>query len=183
MLRDARKAVEIVRYLAFRDGPCRREEVIEAIWPEREPERGRALLRNALSEVRAGLEPGRQAGEPSRFLDTSRTTVQLDATSDLGEAQMASPGDALRLLGQPVAPGIDADWAAEITLTRDRHLADQADRIRRDASHPDRRAALDVLIGLEPWNRAPVDELIALLEKEGDHAGAAAVERRWFEDD
>ena len=179
----SRKAIEIVRYLAYRGGPCRREEVIEAIWPDRAPERGRALLRNALSEVRAGLEPQRRAGEESRFVAADREMVRLDARTDLAEAGEADPGAAIRLLAAGVAPDLDADWAVEVSRVRERLLAECADRVRRDPAHPDRHLALEVLVDLEPWNRTMVDELVDLLREAGDEAGAAAVERRWFEDE
>ena len=179
----SRKSVEIVRYLAYRGGACRREEVIEAIWPERPPDKGKALLRNALTEVRAGLEPDRRAGEDSRFLVADRTTVRLDASTDLQDAERAAEGAALALLRRASLPDLDAEWAEEISRVRDRLLAEEADRIRRNPAHPDRRLALEALVSLEPWNRTLVDELIVALQEEGDDAGAAAVERRWFEDD
>ncbi|MEO1061327.1 MAG: hypothetical protein AAFZ07_07895 [Actinomycetota bacterium] len=179
----SRKAVEVVRYLAHRGGRCRREEVIEAIWPDRPPAKGRALLRNALSEVRAGLEPQRRAGEDSRFVTADREMVRLEARTDLADASEAEDGPSLRLLATGVAADLDADWATDVSRTRERLLAERADRIRRDPTHPDRRLALEVLGELEPWNRSLIDELVELLRATGDEAGAAAVERRWFEDE
>ncbi|MEM9607157.1 MAG: hypothetical protein AAGA99_07005 [Actinomycetota bacterium] len=179
----SRKAVEVVRYLAVRRGSCRREEIIEAIWPDRAPDKGRALLRNALSEVRTGLEPQRQAGEESRFVFADREVVRLAARTDLDDVDDADSGTALRLLTPGVAADLDADWASELARTRERLLAEHADRVRLEADHPDRRLALGVLVDLEPWNRDIVDELIQLLRDAGDDAGAAAVERRWFEDE
>lgn len=179
----SRKAVEVVRYLADRGSPCRRTEVIEAIWPDRAPDKGRALLRTALSEVRAGLEPDRRAGQESRFLVADREVVRLDAQTDLDDASSAEAGEALRLLRFDVVPDLDADWADDVRRRRDRLLAESADRVRRDDAHPDRRLALEVMMELEPWNRSVVDELMELLRAAGDEAGAASVDRRWFEDD
>lgn len=61
----SRKAREALLVLAAA-GPrgLRRDELVEGLWPGREPGRGRTLLRTALAELRRVVEPGRPAGEP-----------------------------------------------------------------------------------------------------------------------
>lgn len=84
----SRKAREVLVVLAVAGaGGLTRDEVIEAVWPEREPKRGRTLLRTALAEIRRVLEPGRQPGERSRFVVTQANRIVLDCSTDLAQAE------------------------------------------------------------------------------------------------
>ncbi|MGH3756789.1 AAA family ATPase, partial [Actinophytocola sp.] len=106
----SRKAREALLALAAAGpGGIRRDELVEALWPGREPGRGRTLLRTALAEVRRVLEPDRPPGEPSAYLHADRERVRVVARVDLLDARAhAAAGRldaALSLLGGEVAAG------------------------------------------------------------------------------
>lgn len=190
----SRKALEVLRYLAWSGtSGARREQVIEAVWPDRDPAKGRTLLRTALSEIRRTLEPGRPAGEPSRFLHVDGDCIRADATTDLDEARLAvdhgDPAAAWPVLGSIDAGALAemsaSEWAVEAGSVVTRFRLEVAERVAGGAGLDAivRRDALEALIEAEPWQRRHVDALASLLRSEGDDAGAAGVERRWFEDD
>lgn len=184
----SKKAFEVLTVLAMH-GPRggRREQVIEAVWPGRDPEKGRTLLRTALSEIRRVLEPDRPAGEASRFVEANGDVVRLDGVLDLDriEASLADdPTTAFEQLSAGLAPEIvDADWASEIAGRVERLTVLAASRVPHGAAHAVRVAALESLISAEPWQREHYDALAALHREHGDDAAAADVERRWFADD
>ncbi len=189
----SKKALEVLLWLGLAGGRgARREQVIESVWPGREPEKGRTLLRTALSEIRRVLEPNRHKGEPSRFVTVDGDRVIVDATSDVAGARSAD-GTAHDVFAL-VAPGLsselpDADWVDELRREVERLRVDAAERVVADVAagagveDSGRIAALGVLIEAEPWNKAHVDALIEAHRAAGDEVAAKAVERRWFEDD
>jgi hypothetical protein len=95
----SRKAREVLVVLALAgEAGRRRDEVIEAVWPERDPAKGRSLLRTALADVRRILEPDRPPGEPSRFLAGHGDRLTLAARTDLAAAERhRAAGDAAAL--------------------------------------------------------------------------------------
>ncbi|MEO1055864.1 MAG: hypothetical protein AAFY28_03025 [Actinomycetota bacterium] len=185
----SKKALDVLSVLALAgDGGRRREEVIEAVWPGRPPDKGRTLLRTALSEIRRTLEPGRPAGEPSAYVSSVEDRLVLDGTTDLDVATMNisdAPGDAFVVLAAGVAPEVMAtEWGAELVGVVERHSVDAASRVANGASPADEQiAALEFLRVAEPWSRGHVDALIELHCAAGDDAAATAVERAWFADD
>jgi DNA-binding SARP family transcriptional activator len=190
----SRKAQEVCFYLAHA-GPAgvRREQVIEAIWPDRDPEKGRTLLRTALSEIRRVLEPRRAAGQTSRFVTTDGDRVRVVGSSDISDAETAArAGDhegAFVLIAAGLADEIpDNEWVGELRSVHERLLTECATRV----IEPDVAAttaprlqllAHEALIAAEPWNKDRFDRLIAYHRSSGDPASAADVERRWFADD
>ena len=67
-----------------------REELIELLWPEVEPEKGRNRLKQTLSVIRAALEPDSIA--PGAILVADRTTVRLNTdrlTTDVADFETA----------------------------------------------------------------------------------------------
>jgi DNA-binding SARP family transcriptional activator len=183
------KALEVLAYLALRgQRGAQREEIIEAVWPDREPEKGRMLLRAALSEVRRRLEPGRPAGEPSRFLVTSGERIVLVATVDAASATAhAKAGQAAEALaqfrGQLLEDMPYSDWATDDRGVLATLRAELADRTARDESAPvgDRIAALELLIATEPWRADLYDLLFRVHTMFGNDAAAVEVERRRLE--
>ena len=169
----SRKALETLLFLAVAgERGARRETVIEAIWPEREPEKGRTLLRTALSEIRRVLEPGRPAGEPSRFLVTAGERVAVAATTDVD-------GDSLDPVAEVDGAG---EWLDDVRRDVQRRRLELAERIAASGDG-DVVRALEVLIDAEPWKRDHFDALAAHHRAAGDEVAARAVERRWFEDE
>jgi hypothetical protein len=177
----SKKAFEVLTVLAsFGPSGGRREQVIEAVWPGRDPDKGRTLLRTALSEVRRVLEPGRPPGEPSRYLATTEDTIALLGSLDI---DTTTGFDAL---SKGIAPEVvETEWAAPWVPVVERSSITSAARCVTDATADGslREQAFEFLIRVEPWQRSHYDGLGALHKQLGDDAAAADVERRWFADD
>lgn len=82
------KAITLLRYLvAHRGGLVSREALLDMLWPSADPTRAPANLRVVLHDLRRGLEPDLQKGEPSSYIVsrdnliglTSSLTVWTDA--------------------------------------------------------------------------------------------------------
>ena len=71
---DTRKAVALLSYLAVRAGPQSRDLLVDLLWPDADPDRGRAALRRTLSTLRSALG--------QRWVTVTRTAVVLDADPD-----------------------------------------------------------------------------------------------------
>lgn len=184
----SKKAFEVLTVLATHAAAgARREQIIEAVWPGRPPEKGRTLLRTALSEIRKVVEPSRPTGEPSRFVSTNEDLIALEGALDLDlvERTLADdPADAFARLRRGLAPEVVAtEWAADWPARVERLLIAAASQISDDAEATIRVQALDALIDAEPWQRTHYDDLAALYRSIGDDVSAADVERRWFADD
>src|ERR1700736_5034946 len=82
----SRKTGLLLACLAYRlERPQRREELCEQLWPEADPETGRANLRNTLRWLRQELEPPGAAGS---VLLADRDVIGLNSarvTTDVGE--------------------------------------------------------------------------------------------------
>ncbi len=168
-------------------GRGRREQIIEAVWPGRPPEKGRTLLRTALSEIRRVVEPSRPTGEPSKFVKTSEDLIALDGALDIDIADdliADDPAAAFARLAEGLAPEVvSAEWTSDWPVRVDRLTIAAATQIPVDAEPSLRVNALEALITVEPWQRADYDALAALHRSRGDESSAADVERRWFADD
>ncbi|HWM05364.1 MAG TPA: AAA family ATPase [Actinophytocola sp.] len=184
----SRRAREVLLALAAAGSRgLRRDELVEALWPGREPGRGRTLLRTALAEVRRTLEPDRPAGEPSAYLLADRERVTLVAQVDLAAARehaaAGRPEDVLALLAADLAAGEPdlaalADARAEAAGLRLRAAAE----IGRDATRPppSRAAAYEAVLTVEPWRQDLAEELVAMWWRAGDAARATDADRRWL---
>ncbi len=184
----SKKAFEVLTVLAARGtGGTHREVLIEAVWPGREPEKGRTLLRTALSEIRRVLEPLRPAGEPSRHVSAAEDTISLAGSLDLDTCEALielDPSAAFEMLVPGLAPEVaTTEWAQEWLPRVDRLLLAAASRVAVDAEPHLRVRALEVMIDAEPWQRRHYDTLIEVHREAGDDAAAADAERRWFADD
>lgn len=186
----SRKARETLLVLAAAGSRgMRREEVIEAVWPDRDPERGRMLLRTALSDVRRVLEPRRVAGEPSAYLDAGRDRVRVVADTDLDAARALAAADSdddlLKLVTDDVAAGEPDIGGLEVVRDEVRRFrARAALRIARDAKRPpdDRASAYDVVLSAEPWRTELAEEVVAMWWRVGDEARAMDADRRYLSD-
>jgi DNA-binding SARP family transcriptional activator len=188
----SRKAREVLVVLALAGtAGCSRDEVIEAVWPERDPAKGRSLLRTALADVRRVLEPSRQPGEPSRFVATRGDRLVLDATTDLARAEQSGRGvEALVAAWRMFRGDLAADdpYAESLDEAR-RH----ADRLRSDVASALASAATatttgaidpDVMVDVArfllqqgPWHADAVRRLADAREAAGDSTTAARIER------
>ena len=185
----SKKALEVLTVLALSERGVLRERVVEDIWPSRDPEKGRTLLRTALSDIRRLLEPDRPAGEPSSFVETREDLLRVDGSTDLDQAEASSgssPVEAFDRLRPGLAPEVAAtEWGHELGARVDRAVTSAAAAIAGDRSVESGRRvhALEALIAAEPWQRSHYDALAELHRDEGDADAAADVERRWFADD
>jgi hypothetical protein len=184
----SKKAFEVLSVVALA-GPrgMTREAVIEEVWPGRPPDKGRTLLRTALSEIRRMLEPDRPAGEPSAVIHSGRDRLQVALDTDLDHVERQLEHDAVAAfdrLAVGLAPElVNIDWAVALVPRIDRMAALAAGRVAGDAGAPAdcRIAAFERLIALEPWQRAHFDGLATIHRQRGDQPAAAEVERRWFD--
>ena len=180
------KALEVACFLALAEPRgAGREAIIEAVWPDRDPDKGRTLLRTALSEIRRVLEPLRPAGEPSSYLDASADRVVLHATTDLAAARAlaaaGSPRDALaQFRGGFFEDDPYAEWANDDRRAAETLLLEVADRVAADPSvaAEERIAAFELLIEKEDWRSEHYTRLAALYRELGDEPAARSAERR-----
>lgn len=68
---EKRRAAELLLYLLLHDEPVRREEVVEALWPDLTPSSASTSLRVAVHHLRRLLEPHLTWRQRSRFLETT----------------------------------------------------------------------------------------------------------------
>lgn len=197
----SKKALEVLTVLALAERGLSREQVVEEVWPGRDPDKGRTLLRTALRDIRKVLEPDRPAGEPSAFVEVREDLVVVDARTDLDLAEAESstePHRAVRRLLPGLAPEVaSSEWGFELTGRAERALVSAATAVVgssdvlsdavSDAVSDEGAdlvvAALEALIAAEPWQRSHYDRLAELHRSAGDEAAAAEIERRWFADD
>ena len=71
---DTRKATALLAYLAVTGGVHGRDLLVDLLWPDAEPDRGRAALRRTLSTLRSALG--------GRWLDAGRAAVGLELEDD-----------------------------------------------------------------------------------------------------
>jgi DNA-binding SARP family transcriptional activator/predicted ATPase len=187
---DTRKAVALLAYLAVAPGPRGRDVLIDLLWPDADPDRGRAALRRTLSTLRSALG--------QRWVESSRAAVSLQVEPDavdlgrfrrlvreagdgpgaielLSEAVELHRGDLLAAFGLRDSVRFD-DWqrdtAAELRAELERALdrltaaLEHASRPADAIPHARRRLALDPLH--EPAHRA----LIRLYAASGHRAEA-----------
>jgi DNA-binding SARP family transcriptional activator len=186
---DTRKATALVAVLCL-DGAQGRDPLVDLLWPELAPERGRAALRRTLSTLRSALG--------GRWLEADRSAVRLEldaetvdvarfrrlvasapsgrsAIAPLGEAVALHRGELLAGFGLRDSARFD-DWQrdraaelrGELEIALDRVVAELAAAGRPDEAiaHCQRRLALDPLH--EPAHRA----LIRLYAVSGHRAEA-----------
>lgn len=180
------KALEVLHVVALAGARGRhREEIIEAVWPDRDEDKGRVLLRAALSEIRRRLEPKRQAGEASVFLQTAGERVTVNAASDVADVKaLARDGraaDALALFrGGFLDDNPYAEWTFDERRAAEALRTELAERVASDPGQPRaaRADAFEVLITAEPWRESLYDQMAAMHRDAGDEAAARAAERR-----
>lgn len=189
---DTRKATALLAYLAVSGGGHSRDLLVDLLWPDTDPDRGRAALRRTLSVLRTALD--------GRWLVTDRAAVRLElepdavdawrfrrlvaaagdgprSIPDLAEAAALHRGDLLAGFGLRDSAAFD-DWQRaagaelrrELELALERLVAELAGGGRADQAlaPAQRRLALDPLH--EPAQRA----LILLYAVTGHRAEALA---------
>ena len=193
---DTRKATALLAYLAVTGGVHGRDLLVDLLWPDSEPDRGRAALRRTLSTLRSALG--------GRWLDAGRAAVGLELEDDaidvrrfralvasagggtagirpLTTAVMLHRDDLLAGFGLRDSVAFD-DWQraaaatlrGELEIALDRLVGALAEAGRADEAiaHCQRRLALDPLH--EPAHRA----LIRLYAASGHRAEALSQYRQ-----
>ena len=162
LLVDTRKAVALLSYLAVRAGPQSRDLLVDLLWPDAAPDRGRAALRRTLSTLRSALG--------QRWVTVSRAAVGLDVEPDAVDvgrfrSLVAGAGD---------GPAAIAPLSSAVALHRDDLLAGFGlrDSVRFDDWQRD--AAGELRAELE---RA-LDRLVSALETAGQADAAIPHARR-----
>jgi DNA-binding SARP family transcriptional activator len=75
---QSRKARTLLKILVARRGrPVHREELMELLWPDEDPDRTSSRLSVALSTLRGVLDPEREL-DPEDLVSADRTTIRLD---------------------------------------------------------------------------------------------------------
>jgi DNA-binding SARP family transcriptional activator/tetratricopeptide (TPR) repeat protein len=72
MRTDTKKAVALLAYLVHRETAPSRDHLVELLWPDSDPERGRGALRRTISTLRSALG--------GRWVEADRERVTLDRT-------------------------------------------------------------------------------------------------------
>ena len=143
---DTRKAVAMLAYLAVTSGPQARELLVDLLWPDTDPDRGRAALRRTLSALRSALG--------GRWVAVSRTAVALEVEPEAVDvarfrALVGAAGD---------GPGAVDPLSAAVALHRDDLLAG---------------FGLRDSVQFDDWQRDTAGELRAELERALDRLVAA----------
>jgi DNA-binding SARP family transcriptional activator/Tfp pilus assembly protein PilF len=159
---DTRKAVALLAYLAVTGGPQARELLVDLLWPDTDPDRGRAALRRTLSALRSALG--------GRWVAVTRAAVALDTDPDAVDVTRfrdltASAGE---------GPSAVEPLTAAVTLHRDDLLAGFGlrDSVRFDDWQRDAGGMLRAEL-----ERA-LDRLVAALEASGRPDDAVPHARR-----
>lgn len=78
------KALRLFQFLlVHRHRPVHREEVMEALWPEKDPQAAAAALRVTLNALHQALEPARPPGTPPVYVQRSGETLHLNPEASL----------------------------------------------------------------------------------------------------
>ena len=81
---DTRKAIALIAYLTISGSQPTREQLADLLWPELEPERGRATLRRTLSTLRTGLSGKWLHSDRSRvWLNGDQRSSDVDRVNEL----------------------------------------------------------------------------------------------------
>src|SRR4051794_27035665 len=117
----------LVAYLLLnRDRPVRRDELIEALWPDAQPASGDALLRPPLSRLRKALGQGRIEGRSEltlalpdgAYVDWEAARTALAAGREAlaqGDYRTVSAraAEAAEIADRGLLPGLEAHWIDE----------------------------------------------------------------------
>lgn len=113
---DTRKAVAVLAYLTAQGNPQPRERLVDLLWPELPPERGRGALRRTLSVLRSALPGGELTADRSQ-VSLSSAWSDLDRVGAL-EGRLANHGHP----DQGECPRCRSDLEEAISLRRGEFL-------------------------------------------------------------
>ncbi len=196
---DTRKATALLAYLAVTGRAHRRESIAALLWPDYEPERGRAVLRRTLSTLRRALGGGwLEAGREAVGLERDGLWVDLDRFRELlsesaeGHGHPAAEvcvrcveplGEAVGLYRDRFMAGFSLrdsfafeDWQSLEAGVLEREFSGALDRLARahtSAGELERAiGCLERRLALEPLHEPAHRELMRLLAWSGRRATA-----------
>ncbi|MGQ9600607.1 MAG: tetratricopeptide repeat protein [Anaerolineae bacterium] len=186
-----RRAGELFRLLLLAERRClTRDQVLDALWPDKPPGAANTPFHQATSALRRALEPDLPDRFPSRYLEVEggRVALHLPPGSWLDyEAfeQQVRGGDwlaAVALYQGELLPGDRyADWAAAPRERLARLFVDAALALARDAlAGGQPREALAVvrhILAIDPWHEAAVLVGMRACLARDDRAGALRLYR------
>ncbi len=181
-----RKAGELFRLLLI--SPRRsalRDQVIEALWPDKPPAVAQTLFHQATSSLRKALEPDLPEKFPSRYLwvDRGEISLQLPEGSQVDYEHFETHFQnqewevALECYRGDLFPGdVYADWAAEPRERLKQTAVRAALAVARDAiqagSYEKAISACQRALALEPWQEEAVLLGMQACVAQNDRAGA-----------
>jgi DNA-binding SARP family transcriptional activator len=171
-----RKAQALLIYLVVEGGRHAREQLIALFWPESQPRRGRAALRNTLVRLRETLALDGSEGPAPGALVAEADTLSFEPGPGLS-LDLAALDEALRALRRGAAT------PAALLPVREACRGDFLDGF-----------SLDDAPGFDDWASAQrerwhqrlgpfFDQLSELQSQTGDPAGAVETAQRWFTHD
>jgi DNA-binding SARP family transcriptional activator/tetratricopeptide (TPR) repeat protein len=185
----------VFAYLVLNRGrPVSRDELIEALWPDRAPDSADVLLTGLLSRLRGALPSGMIEGRSqlSLRLPTDAWVDVEAAAVDAGRAQDALAREdpagaasiaraALAIVERPLLPELDRDWVSERRRELDGIASALLDVVARaglqarGAQLVAGEAAARRLIEREPLRESAYGLLMEILAERGDVAQALEV--------
>lgn len=183
----------ILKLLVLRDGYMMVDEVVEAIWPNGDPNLGRRRIRNVTSRLRAlcGDVVLRNSGELRLADDVERPFAEWWNQSVAvlsGEASAASTLEALVAMAPNVLLPTDRyeEWLQPLQIRYQVQLLRLLDRAATDAAaqgNIDRAvAAYRRGLDIDPWASERIDAAISLLDEAGRPAEVRSFERLRIKD-
>ena len=171
-----------------------RDELIQALWPDRAPDAAQKLLTELLSRMRRILPPGVLEGRsqltlrlgPDAWIDVEAAAAALPRAREALAAQDASTATTLaeaglELLAPPLLPGLERPWVDEARRRVDELAGDLQEVVARAgllAGGDGRKAGVAAareLIAREPFRESAYVLLMELHAAEGDIARALRV--------
>ena len=122
-IRRPRQRTLLGYLLARLENPPSREQVVEAIWPDADPEDALNSLNQTVYQLRRMIDPGYRDGESPAYLVATADTVALDpalVTTDLQEFRLLAgtfedrESSAVLAMGNALVELVDGEFLAEL---------------------------------------------------------------------
>lgn len=182
-----RKRLSLLAYLSASYPPRRhrRDVLVTLLWPEGDEKHARSALRQELYQLRLALGPGVLLGDRAEDVGVDWAQFRCDAQQFQAALDGGRPAEALALWDGGFLAGLHVEsgefdrWLEETRLRLLNQAIDAARRLVEDAQHAGDDAAAVCwarrLAELAPYDETAWRTLIALLDGQGDRAGALSV--------
>jgi DNA-binding SARP family transcriptional activator len=180
---DTRKAVALLAYLTQRETPPTRDFLVDLLWPDSSPERGRGALRRTVSTLRTALG-GRWVEADRERIHLDRADLSLDTDALDGDPEQAVKLVRGRFLDGFIlrdAPDYD-DWAFATAEHYERVirrlLSESVTRAMTRGDTVSAQAHAERLVGLDPLDESAHRALMRAHAAAGDRSAATRQFRR-----